>query len=76
MTIFDTLRYPISNLPTEAELTALPNDLYSNWLNFVGITSYIKPYIVSRLYNNKRSSSAGHVDIIQLRKMIEDYEPL
>ena len=32
MTIFDTLRYPISNPPTKDELDALPTELYDQWI--------------------------------------------
>jgi len=32
MTIFDSIKYPISDLPTVAELSALPVDLYGEWL--------------------------------------------
>jgi hypothetical protein len=31
MSIFDTIRYPISCPPTEAELSALPENLYRKW---------------------------------------------
>ena len=72
MTIFDTLRYPISDRPTEEELSALPDDLYSNWLASAGISSHHKPYILSRFYIIY-ASALGHADIILLRKMISEY---
>lgn len=31
MTVFDTLRYQISSIPTAGELHALPDDLFQRW---------------------------------------------
>ncbi len=31
MSLFDVLRYPISNAPTRHELKSLPNDLFVQW---------------------------------------------
>lgn len=33
MTIFDVIRYPVSNIYLEDELAALPEDLYNEWYN-------------------------------------------
>ena len=35
MSIFDTLRYPISDSPTEEELADLPTQLRLDWFNWV-----------------------------------------
>ena len=32
MSLFDVIRYPISYIPTEAELRALPEDLLKLWM--------------------------------------------
>ena len=32
MTIFDTLKYQISDVPTTAELVALPKELFDQWV--------------------------------------------
>jgi len=34
MTIFDSIKYPISDPPTEEELTNLPKELYDKWLGY------------------------------------------
>ena len=73
MTIFDTLRYPISDCPTEEELTALPVDLYSNWLHAVDLPQSFIPQITSMVYSGARVSSTIRGDIILLRKMISEY---
>lgn len=33
MSLFDVLRYPISDIPTNDELLALPNDLFDRWVS-------------------------------------------
>jgi hypothetical protein len=32
MTIFDSIKYPISEYPTAEELEALPDELYKKWI--------------------------------------------
>ena len=34
MTIFDSIKYPISDPPTEEELTNLPKELYDRWVGY------------------------------------------
>jgi hypothetical protein len=38
MTIFDSIKYPISNPPTLPELVALPDEIYKAWQDATGIT--------------------------------------
>ena len=82
MTIFDTIKYPISDPPTKAELAALPEQLFRDWLKEMNWSLHITPRIIAQYY-----LSVNHrVDVTQLqkmkrditilRKMIEDYEPL
>jgi hypothetical protein len=35
MTIFSILKYPISNIPTQEELEALPISVFEEWRKFV-----------------------------------------
>ena len=35
MSLFDVIRYPISHPPTEAEIIAVPDDIFLKWLNEV-----------------------------------------
>ncbi len=37
MSIFDVLRYPISDKPTYEQIRALPNDIYSIWVTSIGV---------------------------------------
>ena len=74
MTIFDTLKYQISDPPTKEELTAIPVDLYGEWLISSGWewskTSPPPPSIVSMSYVGDPESP----DIKLLRQMIRDYD--
>lgn len=81
MTIFDTLRYPISTPPTEAELAALPRSLYARWLKYTRWPTSPSAYIVASFYNDIQliTSDSGKIyndELILLRKMIRDYEPV
>ena len=53
MTVFDVLRYPISDLPTAEELIALPADLYRKWLHYS--TWSDQDALVRRLSEDERS---------------------
>lgn len=35
MSIFQTIKYPISNPPTESELAALPSKTYRTWCTYI-----------------------------------------
>ncbi len=46
MTLFDSIRYPISDLPTPEQLDALPTDIFNAWVlgtkncdRFIGFNS-------------------------------------
>jgi hypothetical protein len=86
MTIFDTLRYPISELPTKEELAALPVELFSQWVwqshwsdephrprEIVRISDYYHSHSIdeSRPINYK---SEDDKDIALLRKLIREYD--
>ena len=55
MSIFSSLRYPISVPPTAAQLEALPHDVYNQWLDEVGILTHnnyspdLMAYVLNRL---------------------------
>jgi hypothetical protein len=42
MSLFDVIRYPISDPPTPEEIEALPQDLYNTWLELRSFT-YANP---------------------------------
>ena len=83
MTIFDVIRYPISECPTEKELNDLPADLLYAWVQTTPWGQSARPDIIT-IVNYYRYTSRyvlntimfTHVEINLLRKMIWDYEPL
>lgn len=74
MSLFDVIKYPISNPPTKDELEALPNDLYKIWLLSVGWAAYLSPIILAIYYFNHYSLPGGKDDLSLLRKMIKEYD--
>lgn len=77
MTIFDTLRYPNSDPPTEEQLRALPIELYEKWIHQSGWTMW-KEY---RLLANVLVVHAARYEapyclsrFAALRQMIKDYD--
>ena len=77
MTIFDTIRYPISDIPTVEQLEALPSTLFRRWAkraNFereasiLGIVFWFEcEYVNRELWNTYPSAKE---DIQLLRDMI------
>jgi hypothetical protein len=85
MNLFNVLKYPISDHPTEAELAALPDDLFAAWLAHSGWSEYHIGYherfVIADYYNagwawSGVRTAERHVDIALLRKMIDEYEPI
>jgi len=76
MTIFDAIRYPVSIPPLATELKSLPKPLFEKWLAAVGwgYHSGIEELIAGNYYRDR--PHGGHPDIILLRKMIAEYEPV
>jgi len=84
MSLFDNIKYPISELVTENELAAIPNELFVKWVsdprfgwedNDIRLHIQIDPltpYIVSwwvRLYPD-----SGKLNSQLLRKLIQEHE--
>lgn len=76
MTIFDVIKYPISDCPTKEELEALPVAVYAKWLLVVGTSGRLTPDIVSIFYSDFCEYTQGKRDIMILRKIIKEYEPV
>jgi len=77
MSLFDVIRYPISNPPTKEELWALPPDLFNEWKKSVGWKNVrgVTPGYVEAYYKEFNSDEAYKLDNIRLlRKMIKDYD--
>jgi len=72
MTIFDTLRYPVSDLPTEEELTSLPENLFLSWC----ILNYGRHHSVEWMVNYLEwiGQRDRIRDLWSLRKMIREYD--
>jgi len=80
MTIFDALRYQISDIPTSIELVALPDELFKEW---VGRTEWYHPGNrkeadrIGDWYENVLRGPLSFGDkeeIALLRKMIAEWE--
>ena len=79
MSLFDVLRYPISNSPTENELLGLPEPLFAEWLYKVHWIGQLGGDIYSNLHlivGTYYSSKQAHEDIVLLRKMVVEYESI
>ncbi len=73
MSLFDVLRYPISDIPTEDEFNSLPKNLYNDWGHRVGWDPIWTVGSVISFYSAHMQSSPNQ-DIILLRKMIKEYD--
>ncbi len=76
MSLFDVIRYPISNKPTKDELAALPGDLYGKWIIHVGFHP-LKAWTilaVSHHYSVYGDMIESQHEISVLRKMIREYD--
>ena len=70
MTIFDTIRYPISDPPTEEEIANLPPELFHRWASTVFFPVDRTPTTVARWYKNEHYWNTINDDIRLLREMI------
>ena len=74
MSLFDVLRYPISDHPTKEEFEALPKDLFEQWTNAVYWHSdYANPKCLETAYSDK-GYAPFLKDLLVLRNMIKDYD--
>lgn len=82
MTIFDTIRYPVSDLPTLEQLEAIPESIYVEWRKFGSFMSVRKDpkahleMMTSRWNNTTPVEFEGYYLISYLRKLIAEYEPV
>lgn len=72
MSLFDVIKYPISDIPAEEELSNLPADLYTKWIMLCWeIKECIPPSIISGFFQqNRYITNLLYVD--DLRKMIKE----
>lgn len=71
MSLFDVIKYPISDRPRVAELEALPPEIYTSWVKscFVGYAH--SPDTLAVFFR----TNPGYEDIVQdLRKRIKEYD--
>ena len=81
MTIFDVIRYPISDFPTEAELEALPKDLYDKWIEThwtirgdVTLQDFVRWIASWKRSGWTDAHAALSRSVRELRQMIKDYD--
>ena len=71
MSLFDNIRYPISDIPTAEELNALPRSVYNEWLN--GRPQYT-PYQMSLIF--AAYPEQGIRESLRIRKLLLEYDDL
>lgn len=86
MSLFDALRYPISNPPTKEEFELLPADLLFNWLQMTDWKEYIPNGTninsLVDFYSRKNPLAYERDDILVLkelsllRQMIKEYDDI
>ncbi len=75
MSLFDVIRYPISDSPTLEQLKALPEDLYTVWIkraHFIPENWSHKDIVW--YYRPDRRTINSDKEIKLLRQMIEEYD--
>jgi hypothetical protein len=83
MSIFDVIRYPISDPPTYEELNNLPDDLFDMWCNMTTLgprpypsTAQTRAYMCNWYSiegNNQMPQDKSDIDdLTLLRKLIEE----
>ena len=74
MTIFNSIKYPISFPPTEQELAALPHRLFRRWASKVSFGSRVTAHDVAVWYSFLKNTHGPiieeHTEVDLLRKMI------
>lgn len=77
MSLFDVLRYPISDHPTVEELEALPNKIYKKWIleETSGMGWIIPPAAAAGLISRSETEADRIKVVSRLRKLIFEYEP-
>ncbi len=73
MSLFDVIKYPISDCPTLEELSRLPRRMIEQWAEAVK-WQYIAKADIVRLVYLYHDEEAVHSDIIILRKLIKEYD--
>jgi hypothetical protein len=85
MSLFDVIKYPISDIPTVEELEALPKDIWDKWIDESswGGPDYKNGRLKILLWFKLVASIVDHnipelqQDVRLLRKIIKDYnEPI
>lgn len=71
MTIFDTIRYPVSDPPTVEELDNIPIEIMELWKTKYRFTTHSNVMIVAFV---ELFATPGEQEILALRKMIKEYD--
>lgn len=83
MSLFDILRYPISDSPTATELSALPTNLFEDWRSNTGWQehgNYKTPVLIGDWYSSRDLTLSFYkierLEINLLKEMIKEYDEL
>ena len=79
MSLFDVLRYPISDYPTAEVLDNLPDELFKEWVSLSDFAGNCedKVYIAGwyrRYFGTRNFTNTDFNDVNLLRKMIKEYD--
>jgi len=75
MSLFDVIRYPVSDIPTEEELAKIPYDIIREWKKVNYFWDEITPREISN-YFGMTYCDRDIEAVINLRQMIKDYDNL
>lgn len=75
MSVFDSLKYSISDRPTYSELDNLPNDLFNEWISLSSWHRYSMPVAIriAGWYSRAELTVDDYNDIKLLKQIIYGY---
>jgi hypothetical protein len=77
VTLFDVIRYPVSTPPTEAELSAIPAEVYKAWAVWLGANgNHVSHQMVIAAYLRNESFQPHDLKLAvdNLKQRIRDME--
>lgn len=78
MTIFHSLKYPISDPPTREELQALPKEIFEEWCQHIIVhqANYVitVDFVASVLQTHLKNDFLYPFELQRLKRLIYEYE--
>ena len=84
MSLFDVIKYPISDLPTEEEISALPDDVINELYKRIShglyngyVDTYFKVYAIHYYLAARSKSNPKLLTVEDIKEILRDYnEPI